>query len=158
MCGVIAAALPKARIIHCMRDPVDTCLSCFMKNFSAPLTFTDDLGRLGRYYRAYHAIMSHWRHTLPPGLMLEVQYEDVVADLEAQARRVVDFCGLNWDDRCLNFHETRRIVRTASVSQVRQRIYSRAAGRWRRYEKHLGPLIEALGDLGPAKEARKAHA
>jgi hypothetical protein len=158
MAGVIAQALPNARIIHCMRDPIDTCLSCFMKNFSAPLTFTHDLGRLGRYYRAYHETMAYWRKTLPTGLMLEVQYEEVVEDLETQARRIVDFCGLPWDDRCLAFHETKRVVRTASVSQVRQQIYSRAAGRWRRYEKHLGPLIEALGDLAAQEEVQKAHA
>lgn len=154
MCGLIAMALPKARIIHCMRDPIDTSLSCFMKNFSAPLTFTHDLERLGRYYRAYHDAMQHARQILPSGMMLDVQYEDVVADIETQARRIVAFCGLPWDDRCLSFYETKRVVRTASVSQVRQKIYSRAAGRWRRYEKHLGPLIEALGDLGPAKKGQ----
>lgn len=152
MCGLIAAALPKARIIHCMRDPIDTCLSCFMKNFSAPLTFTHDLERLGRYYRAYHDAMEHARQILPDGMMLDVQYEDVVADIETQARRIVAFCGLPWDDRCLSFYETKRVVRTASVSQVRQKIYSRAAGRWRRYEKHLGPLIQALGDLAPTEK------
>jgi hypothetical protein len=156
--GLIALALPGAKIIHAMRDPVDTCLSCFTKLFDAPLTYTYDLGTLGRFYRGYHAMMTHWRGLLPPGVMLEVPYENVVAGLESEARRIVEFCGLPWDDRCLSFHETRRMVRTASVSQVREKIYSRAVGRWRRYEKHLGPLLDALGDLGPIGQDDQSHA
>jgi tetratricopeptide (TPR) repeat protein len=149
LAGVIALALPRAKIIHCMRDPVDTCLSCYMKLFDAAVAYSYDLNSLGLVYRAYHRLMNHWRHVLPQGSILDVQYEDVVADIDTQARRIIDFCDLPWDDRCLSFHETTRMVRTASVSQVREKIYSRAVQRWKRYEKHLIPLFEALGDLAP---------
>src|SRR5690242_21664723 len=94
--------------------------------------------------------MTHWRKALPAGVMLEVSYETMVDDLEPQARRLIEHCGLPWDDRCLSFHESARAVRTASVSQVRQPIYRSSLQRWRRYEKHLGPLLEALGPLASA--------
>jgi hypothetical protein len=143
--GLIHLALPHARIIHVGRNPLDTCLSIFATNFGDPLAFAYDLGELGRYYRAYERLMEHWRRVLPEGAMLEVRYEDVVADIEAQARRIVDYCGLEWDDACLAFHKTSRPVRTASVAQVRQPIYKTSVERWRPYERHLGPLLEALG-------------
>jgi tetratricopeptide (TPR) repeat protein len=142
--GLIHLALPNARIIHTIRDPVDTCISCFSKLFSAEQNHTYDLGELGRYYKRYERLMAHWRKVLPPGRILDVRYEDVVADLEGQARRIIDYCGLQWDDRCLSFHETDRPVRTASATQVRQPIYKSAVGRWRLYEEHLGPLLGAL--------------
>ena len=142
--GLIHLALPNARIIHTMRDPVDTCISCFSKLFTAEQNHTYDLGELGRYYRRYERLMAHWRRVLPPGRMLDVRYEDVVADLDGQARRIIDYCGLPWDDRCLSFHETDRPVRTASATQVRQPIYSSAVGRWKVYEEYLGPLLEEL--------------
>jgi tetratricopeptide (TPR) repeat protein len=142
--GLIHLALPNATIIHTMRDPVDTCLSCFSKLFAAEQNHTYDLGELGRYYKRYERLMAHWRAVLPEGRMLEVRYEDVVADLEGQARRIIAHCGLPWDDRCLSFHETDRPVRTASATQVRQPIYTSAVGRWRVYEAQLGPLLEAL--------------
>ncbi|HEY1980626.1 MAG TPA: sulfotransferase, partial [Xanthobacteraceae bacterium] len=143
--GLIHLALPHAKIIHSMRDPVDTCISCFSKLFSAEQNHTYDLGELGRYYKRYEQLMAHWRRVLPPGRMLDVQYEDVVGDLEAQARRIIAYCGLPWDDACLAFHKTDRPVRTASATQVRQPIYKSAVGRWRVYEKDLGPLLAALG-------------
>ena len=142
--GLIHLALPNATIIHTVRDPVDTCLSCFSKLFAAEQNHTYDLGELGRHYKRYERLMAHWRAVLPGGRMLEVRYEDVVADLESQARRIIAHCGLPWDDRCLSFHETDRPVRTASATQVRQPIYSSAVGRWRVYEPHLGPLLQAL--------------
>jgi tetratricopeptide (TPR) repeat protein len=142
--GLIILALPNARIIHTRRDPTDTCLSCFSHLFGEHLPYTFDLGELGRYYCAYEAMMAHWRVALPQNLMLEVQYEEVVADLETQARRVIAHCGLEWDSRCLDFHQTARPVRTSSVTQVRQPIYKSAMGRWRPYEKHLKPLIAEL--------------
>jgi hypothetical protein len=142
--GLIHLALPNARIIHTMRDPVDTCISCFSKLFTAEQNHTYDLGELGRYYRRYERLMAHWRRVLPAGRMLDVRYEDVVADLESQARRIIDYCGLPWDDRCLSFHQTDRPVRTASATQVRQPIYSSAVGRWKVYEKFLGPLLDEL--------------
>jgi hypothetical protein len=144
--GLIHMALPDARIIHARRDPVDTCLSCFAQTFSAGLSFSNELGDLGRYYRAYADVMAHWRQVLPEGVMLEVQYEELVADFEPQARRILDFCGLDWDARCLAFNETRREVITASAAQVRQPIYQRSSGRSLGYGRLLQPLLEALGD------------
>ncbi len=145
--GLIHLALPGARIIHVLRDPLDTCLSCYSKLFTAEQNFTYDLGELGRYYRKYAELMAHWRGVLPEGRVLEVRYEDVVADLEGAARRLIDHCGLEWDPACIAFHEARRPVRTASASQVRRPIYRSSQGRWRAYEDHLGPLVAALGDL-----------
>ena len=148
--GLIALALPQARIIHVRREPLDTCVSCFSTLFLEDLPYTYDLAELGRYYRAYEALMAHWRRVLPPGMMLEVRYEDVVADLEGEGRRILAHCGLDWDPRCLDFHKNDRSVRTASATQVRQPINARSVGRWRAYEPFLGPLIEALG---PAAQA-----
>ncbi len=142
--GLIHLALPNARIIHIIRDPVDTCISCFSKLFSAEQNHTYDLAELGRYYKRYEHLMAHWRCVLPAGRILDVRYEEVVADLEGQARRIIAHCGLPWDDRCLAFHETDRPVRTASATQVRQPIYKSAIGRWRVYEEQLGPLLAAL--------------
>ena len=142
--GLIYLALPNARIIHARRDPVDTCFSCFSKLFLAGHPYSYDLGELGRYYRAYDALMAHWRKVLPKGVMLEVQYEELVGDLEGQARSIVGHCGLEWDARCLDFHKTERQVRTASVSQVRQPLYKSSIGRARLLEAQLAPLREAL--------------
>jgi len=143
--GLIHLALPGARIIHVRRNPIDTCLSCFSVSFAGHQPYSYDLGELGRYYRAYEAVMAHWRAVLPDGVMLEVRYEDVVDDLEGQARRLVAHCGLPWDDACLTFHTTQRPIRTASVAQVRQPIYGSSVARWKPYEHLLAPLIEALG-------------
>ena len=142
--GLIHLALPNARIIHTRRDPIDTCLSCFQKLFGGDLPYSYDLGALGRYYRAYEALMAHWRAVLPPGVMLELDYEETTADLEAVARRIIAHCGLEWDDRCLDFHTTDRWVHTASAAQVREPVYRSSVGKWRAYEPWLGPLIEAL--------------
>jgi hypothetical protein len=146
--SLIHLALPNARIIHTHRDPVDTCLSCFSQLFNEKQPFTYDLGELGRYYRAYQTLMEHWRRVLPEGVMLDVRYEELVADFEPQARRIVAHCGLEWDDRCLSFYETRRPVKTASVVQVRQPIYRSSVGRWRPNSDLLRPLLEALGAPG----------
>jgi tetratricopeptide (TPR) repeat protein len=143
--GLIYLALPNARIIHTRRDPVDTCLSCFQKLFGGDLPYTYDLGELGRYYRAYDGLMAHWREVLPEGVMLEVDYESATDDLETHARRIIAHCGLDWDDRCLDFHNTTRWVHTASAAQVREPVYRSSVGKWRAYEPFLGPLIEALG-------------
>jgi tetratricopeptide (TPR) repeat protein len=143
-CGLIALALPDARILHTRRDPVDTCLSCFSKLFVGEHPYSYDLAELGRYYRAYDGLMAHWRQVLPAGMMLEVDYERVVDDLEGQARLILDFCGLPWDDAVLSFHQTARPVRTASALQVRQPIYKSAVGRWRPEEALLKPLLDAL--------------
>jgi tetratricopeptide (TPR) repeat protein len=131
--GLIHLALPNARIIHAARDPLDTCMSCFSKLFASGQYHTYDLEELGRYYRHYQALMEHWHRVLPSGRILDVRYEDVVADLEGQARRIIFHCGLEWDKRCLAFHETERPVHTASAAQVRRPIYSTSIGRWDAY-------------------------
>ncbi|MDE1985043.1 MAG: sulfotransferase [Alphaproteobacteria bacterium] len=142
--GLIHLALPKARIIHVRRDPMDTCFSCYAKLFANSLEYTCDLGELGRYYRGYDALMAHWRRVLPAGAMLEVQYEDLVSDFEAQARRIVEYCGLEWDERCLRFHDSERPIYTFSAEQVRQPLFQSSVGRWRSYAEWLAPLREAL--------------
>jgi hypothetical protein len=143
--GLIRLILPKAKIIHLRRDPIDTCFSCFSLHFDQDLDYVNDLAELGRYYRMYLDLMAHWRRLLPPEAMLEVDYEDLVADLEGETRRILDHCALPWDPRCLDFHKTERPVMTASVNQVRRPIYRSSVQRWRRYGPHLAPLIEALG-------------
>jgi tetratricopeptide (TPR) repeat protein len=141
--GMIRLILPNARIIHTMRDPVDTCVSCFSRIFKT-VSYSYDLAELGCYYRWYHELMEHWRSVLPPGAMLDVVYEDVVDNLEEQARRLIDYCGLPWDDRCLSFHETSRPIQTASSVQVRKPLYRSSLERWRRYETFLQPLLAEL--------------
>jgi len=154
--GLIHLALPNARIIHARRDPVDTCLSCFSILFEGNNNaYTYNLAELGRFYRAYDSLMAHWRAVLPPGLMLEVQYEEVVDDLEKQARRIIAHCGLEWDDACLAFYKTRRPVRTSSVAQVRQPVYRSSVGRWRPYREQLRALLEELG-IDPENESAPA--
>ena len=148
--GLIHLMLPNARIVHVNRNPVDTCLSCFTRLFHHGQEQTYDLTELGRYYRQYHRLMDHWRNILPPESFLDLRYEELVADTETQSRRLLDFCGLEWDDACLAFHTTGRKVRTASITQVRQPIYTTSVERWRRYGNTLAPLLEALGDLAPA--------
>ena len=143
--GMIHLALPNAKIVHTVRNPVDTCLSCFSNLFSGAQDFSYDLGELGRHYARYQRLMAHWHRVLPPGTILDVRYEDVVADLEGQARRLLDHCGLAWDPRCLAFNETERPIRTVSATQVRQPIYAHSVERWRVYEKWLGPLLAELG-------------
>ena len=141
--GWIRLLFPHARVIHCQRDPIDTCLSVFQNSFTSMAGFAYDMSELGAYYRLYADIMEHWRETLP-GFMHEIKYEDMVQDQETHTRSLLEFCGLDWDPACLAFHESERSVRTASFSQVREQIYNSSMQRWRRYEAHLGPLMEAL--------------
>jgi tetratricopeptide (TPR) repeat protein len=148
--GPIHRIFPRARIIHCRRDPLDTCSSAYSRLFLGNWEFTYDLGELGRYYRGYHALMAHWREMLPSETFLEIDYEVLVAEPEHETRRVLDFLGLPWHEACLRFFETTRRVGTASFAQVRRPIYSSSIGRGRSWSPHLRPLIEALGDLAPA--------
>jgi hypothetical protein len=141
--GLIHLAMPNARIIHACRDVRDTAFSCFSLLFSGGHTYSYDLAELGHHCRAYLRLMQHWREVLP-GVMLEVRYEDVVTDLEAQARRIVGFCGLEWEDACVDFHRTERSVRTASAAQVRNPIYHTSIGRWRAHEGALQPLLQSI--------------
>lgn len=149
--GLIALLLPKAAIIHCRRDPLDTCLSCYFQNFANGLNFTYDLGHLGLVYRQYDRLMAHWSRALPVPI-LELRYEDLIADPEATSKRIVDFCNLPWNERCLNFHDTTRQVRTASFWQVRQPVYATSIGRWCPFAHHLGPLFEMLDYPKPEGE------
>ncbi|HUO23761.1 MAG TPA: sulfotransferase [Caulobacteraceae bacterium] len=142
--ALIHLILPRAAIIHCRRDPWDAAMSCFATRFSEGQDFAYDLTELGRYWRACERLMDHWRAILPPGRMLEIDYEAVVGDLEGQARQLIAHCGLEWDPACLAFHASGREVRTASAAQVRRPLYGSSIGRWRRFEHRLGPLIEAL--------------
>ncbi len=143
--GIIRLMLPDAHIVHCLRDPRDTCLSCYMTSFGNDRGFTCDLEELGETWRLHAELMEHWSRVLPGGLFTIV-YEELVADLEGQSRRLVDALGLDWSDACLDFHRNPRPVVTASMTQVRQPVYTSSVGRWRRFEDHLGPMIAALGD------------
>jgi Flp pilus assembly protein TadD len=144
--GLIHLALPNATIIHAVRDPADTCLSCFATHFTNGNEHTYDLAELGRYYRRYRHLMAHWHDVLPPGRIMHVHYEELVADFENVARRIVSHCGLGWDARCLDFHRTERPIRTASATQVRKPIYSSSVERWRKYEAFIGPLLSEIAD------------
>jgi uncharacterized protein (TIGR02466 family) len=146
MIGLIRLMLPRARVIHCVRDPRDTCISCYTTSFGNDRGFTTDLAELGETYRLYWRLMQHWQSVLP-GMVHEVRYERLVDDLETTTRETLDFLGLEWSDDCLEYHRNPRLVTTASMTQVRQPAYRSSIGRWRRYEPHLGALLEALGDL-----------
>ena len=142
--GLIHALFPQARIIHCRRDALDTCVSCFTTSFRHGHPFTNDLTELGEYHGLYTSAMARWKDLLPPGSILEVGYEDLILDMERQVRAILAFCDLPWDPACLHFQDNARNVTTASVYQVRQPVYNTSVGRWRRYETHLAPLQQAL--------------
>lgn len=144
--GLIHAAFPNAKFIHTQRHPIDTCLSIYFQSFSAAYRYASDLADLAHYYREYHRLMAHWRGILPEGSMLELRYEDLLADQEGVSRRMVEFVGLDWDERCLNYQDTQRRVATASKWQVRQKLYTTSVARWRHYEAFIAPLKE-LEDL-----------
>lgn len=144
--GLIHMALPRATIIHAVRDPRDTCLSNYQLLFKESMPFAYSLPELGRYYRRYERMIEHWQRVLPEGRVLTVRYEDVVTDLAGQVRRLLDHCDLPWDDACLHFHGNRRPVKTASLAQVRRPLYPSSVARWKHYEPWLSPLFEALED------------
>jgi hypothetical protein len=144
--GMIRLMLPNAKIIHAMRDPMDSCFSNYARLFNDTMEFAYDLGTLGRYYVRYMKLMRHWHEVLPQDAILDLRYEDMVKDTEGQARRILDHLGLPWDDRCLAFHQNKRHVKTASVAQVRKPIYNTSVARWRHFEKHLQPLLDIVQD------------
>ena len=144
--GLIALLFPNARIIHCRRDSIDNCISCFVTKFNDKHGYNADLVKLGHYYREYDRLMRHWNSILP-GRIHEVRYEAMIADQEAESRRLIEFLGLPWDDACLRFHESERAVATPSRWQVRQPVYASSVKRWKNYGPKIQPLIEALGDL-----------
>lgn len=144
--GLLQAILPNAKIIDARRHPLDSCVGCFKQHFAKGQTFTYDLFELGEFYLEYDKLMQHWDQCLP-GKVLRVQYEDVVVDLETQVRRILEYCNLPFEQGCVNFHETKRSVRTASSEQVRQPIYSQSMNTWKRFDKHIEPLKEILEPL-----------
>lgn len=157
--GYLSMALPQARFIHIKRNAMDSCISTFSKNFvDNAQAYSYDLEKLGCQYKCYVEMMDQWNKQIGDRI-LNVAYEDIVEDLEGQARRIIDFLGLHWDDQCLKFYETKNVVRTASVAQVRQPIFKSAVGRWKRYGPKVIPLIKALGHAAPpeAIEYMKQH-
>lgn len=154
--GLIHAILPNAKIIHSRRHPVETCLSAYRIHFAEGHHWSYRQRELGRFYKRYWNLMQHWREAFP-GVMYEVYYEDNVADVEGSARKLIDHLGLEWNENCLNFYNTDRPVKTASVTQVRKPIYTTSTNRWRKYEKFLQPLLEELGDIVPQYESGIAH-
>jgi len=147
--GLIHALLPNAKIIHVKRNPIDTCLSCYTKLFSEGQLYSYELTELGQYYQCYERTMNHWRRILPSDAWMEIEYEGMVNNLEAEAQRLVEFCDLEWEPACLAFYQSKRQVRTASFVQVRQPIYTSSVDRWRRYEQELAPLIQVLMTSNP---------
>jgi len=144
--GLIAILFPNAKVIHCRRNPLDTCLSCYFQNFAAAgLQFAYNLEHLGHYYRLYRRLMSHWREVLPIP-MHELRYERLTADPEIEVRKLLEFCDLEWDDACLDHTRSGVQTKTASYDQVRQPIYTKSVARWKHYKKHLKPLIKTLGE------------
>jgi len=141
--GMINLILPNAKIVHCRRDPLDTCLSIFKNYFSEGNLFAYDLAELGRFYGLYRRVMAHWE-TVLPGRVFDIGYEDLVSDQEPSSRALLDHCGLDWNDACLAFHKTDRTVVTNSSAQVRKPIYRDSVRSWTRYEAQLAPLIKAL--------------
>jgi tetratricopeptide (TPR) repeat protein len=141
--GLIATLFPQARIIHCRRHPLDVCLSCYFQNFNH-VNFAWSLEDIGVYYRIYTKLMAHWSRVLPV-VVHELSYEELIGHQKAVTRDLLDYCGLEWDERCLAFFDTRRVVRTASTVQVRKPISGQAIGRWKHYRSHLSPLLKALG-------------
>lgn len=150
--GLISLLFPEARIIHCVRDPLDTCLSCYFQNFTG-FSFTFDLGHLGAYYSCYRRLMDHWRTVLDVPVM-EVRYEDLVADQEGVSRTLIEFCGLTWDDRCLSFYESGRVAPTITYDQVRRPVYNDSVARWRNYAANLEPLRRAMETTCATKQRK----
>ena len=141
--GFIWLTLPGAKIIHCLRDPVDSCLSCFQQHFTRGHEYSYNLTELGQYYRLYQKIMEHWRAVIP-GAFLDFHYETLIEDQEGQTRKLLDYCDLPWNDSCLDYRQNTRAVRTASDGQVRKPVYSTSVKRWKHFEKNLQPLLAAL--------------
>lgn len=145
--GLIRALFPKARIIHCRRDALDTCVSCYLTHFDTGHHYAYDQQELGEYYVLYRRMLDYYEDIIDPEVMLNVDYEDLVSDIEGTARRTLEFCDLAWDPACLELGRTGRMVQTASMYQVRQPVHSRSVGRWRHYATHIEPLRKALGGL-----------
>ncbi len=140
--GLIKTLFPDARIIHCRRNPLDNCISLFFHYF-ARFTCSFELSELGQYYLDYQRLMSHWQN-LFPGEIFTVRYEELVVDQERVSKQLIDYLGLDWDDKCIDFHNNERNVMSPSNLQVRQPMYKNSMNKWKNYEKHIQPLIELL--------------
>jgi tetratricopeptide (TPR) repeat protein len=145
--GLIHLALPKARIIHAVRDPMDTCYAVFKTLFEGAYPYSYKLDELARYFTSYHRLMEHWERMIP-GVMLQVRYEDLVADGKTQTQSLLDYCGLSWEQQCLDFHNQQNVSTTASAIQVRQPLYKTSVGKWRNYSEQLQPVAEILDKAG----------
>ncbi|MEC7029312.1 MAG: sulfotransferase, partial [Pseudomonadota bacterium] len=152
--GEIVSILPNAKIIHTRRNPIDNCLSCYKQNFARGQYWSYNLEELAEYYKLYEDLMAYWREVLP-GQFLEIDYEDTVSDLETQARKLIDYVGLEWNDACLQPHKQKRAVLTASKMQVIKPVYKTSVKAWERYGKNLEPLIVGLGMEDELKELKK---
>ena len=144
--GLLRVILPNAKVINARRHPLDSCLGCYKQHFASGQTFTYDLIELGEFYLEYERLMAHW-HRVLPGFVLDIQYEDMVADQERQTRRLLEFCGLPFEPACLEFHKTERPVQTASSEQVRQPLYADSVHYWRHFEQHLAVLKDVLAPI-----------
>jgi tetratricopeptide (TPR) repeat protein len=142
--GIIRATFPNARIVHMRRNPIDTCLSIYFQNFQSAYSYANDLENIAHYYTQYCRLMEHWQPTVPQGDILDVVYEDLIDDQKGWSRKMIEFIGLPWDERCIDFHLTERSVQTASKWQVRQKINKTSVERWRNYEKYVGPLTALM--------------
>jgi hypothetical protein len=151
-CGIIHAALPRARIVWVGRHPLDTFWAIYKALFQGTFLFSYDQGELAEYYLAFRRLARHWRATLPPHAFLEVSYEDIVRDQAAESRRLIAFAGLPWEDGVLRFHESRAPSATASAVQVRRPIYASSVGKWRHHAERLAPLRARLAREIPAEE------
>jgi hypothetical protein len=151
--GLISLLFPNAKIINCRRDPLDVGLSCYFQHFTAIMPFSRKLTDLGRYYLDYHRVMEHWHKVLPLQI-LDVNYEDMIADHEGMSRKIVEFVGLEWDEKCLDFYNLERPVKTASSWQVRQPIYATSVARWQNYKKFIGPLKDIIEPIVGASKPK----
>jgi hypothetical protein len=150
--GLIHLILPNARIIDARRSALACCFSNFKQHFQAGVWFSYSLDDIGRFYRSYAELMRHYDRVLPARVH-RVQYESLVSDLEGEVRRLLEYCGLPFEEQCLRFHETRRVVQTASSEQVRRPLFAEGVDQWRNFEPWLGELKRALGDLVPQDSA-----
>ena len=142
--GLISRLFPEAHIIHCQRDPRDTCLSCYFQDFSGSHNYANNLETLAHYYKSYQRLMQHWQTVLETPI-LSLRYEELVSTPETTIKTMLDFLGLEWDDNCLDFHNSKRVITTASYNQVRQPINQGSVARWHHYEKDIQPLLDGLG-------------
>ena len=145
--GLIHLALPKAKIINLQRYPMDTCYAVYKQLFVDAYPFSYDLKELAKYYAAYHHLMEHW-NTVLPGVIHTIKYEDVVSDLEKETRRLLEYCGLEWQAQCLQFHENKEASTTASTAQIRMPVYQSSVGKWRNYREQLQPVVDILEQAG----------